>query len=172
MIPHEKEHSISICTHLCRDWFGHHFRGYFVWDGVSPYLFSYRRSLGPCFYFCKRHIAVHQLVMGSPSRTQSKAISLGDHHCGFWIAHHSPGSGPNHVDDTTQPSPPTAHTCRPAGRPFRLDYSSPAWMRRFRSSTFSSIRAITARNSLSSLPLGSSSPQSSRWEQGKVGHWT
>ena len=45
-------------------------------------------------------------------------------------------------------------------------------MRRFRSSTFSSIRAITARNSLSSLPLGSSSPQSSRWEQGKVGHWT
>lgn len=52
------------------------------------------------------------------------------------------------------------------------DPSSPAWMRRFRSSTFSSIFAIVARKAPSSLPLGSSSPQSSRWEQGKVGHWT
>ena len=42
--------------------------------------------------------------------------------------------------------------------------------RRF--STFSSIRRIVSRKASSRFPLGSSRPQSSRWEQGRKGHWT
>ena len=40
----------------------------------------------------------------------------------------------------------------------------------FKSSTFSSIRQMVFRNASSLLPLGSSNPQSSRWEQGSQGH--
>ena len=42
----------------------------------------------------------------------------------------------------------------------------------FRSSIFSSIRRMVSRNAPSSFPLGSSSPQSSRWEQGRKGQFT